>query len=91
MWEYVAILKQNQVDCQDYYSIKHTEVGEYNSKIVNISLTLSPETMNHQMVHTHLNNKIWYLREDSTVWRTKIWGFRHYGIWQLDWENIKKG
>lgn len=66
MWEYVAILKQKQMDCQDYYSVKHTEVGESNSKIVNISLTLSLKTMNHKMVHTHLNNKIWYLREDST-------------------------
>lgn len=28
------------MDCQDHYSVKHTEVDESNTKIVNISLTV---------------------------------------------------
>lgn len=34
MWEYVAFLKQKQMDCQDDYSVKHVEVYEFNIKIV---------------------------------------------------------
>lgn len=60
------------MDFQDDYSVKHTEIDESNTKTANISLILSLKSMSHQMVHTHLNNRIWYIREDSTVWRTKF-------------------
>lgn len=64
MWEYVAILKQKQMDCESDYSVKHTEVYEFNTKNC---LTLPLESMSHHMVPTLLNNEIWYVREDSTI------------------------
>lgn len=46
------------MDFQDDYSVKHTEIDESNTKTANISLILSLKSMSHQMVHTHLNNRI---------------------------------
>lgn len=43
MQEYVAVLKQKQMDCEDGYSVKHREVDESNNKIVSISLTVPRE------------------------------------------------
>lgn len=34
MWEYVAILKQK--DCPGDYSVKHTEIYEFNTKILKL-------------------------------------------------------
>lgn len=43
------------MDCQSDYSVEHTEVYEFNTKIC---LTLPLESMSHQMVPTLLNNEI---------------------------------
>lgn len=53
--------------CQDDYNVKHTEAGKSNAETVNISPTLSLESVSHQMVHTHLSNMIRYAREDGIV------------------------
>ena len=91
MWEYVAILKQKQMDWQEDYTIKHTEVDESNTKTVKYFPKSVPLEYESPNVHTHLNNGIWYVREDDTVWSTKIWSIRHTDICQPNCVNIKKG